>query len=190
MIAHLEILVSILLAVTALSLAAVRDLFGLTVLLSVYSGLLAVILAMLGAADVAFTEAVVGAGVSTGLLIALLRRVRPDLAPVTDIAPPVRRDRRWLGAAAAVTFGAVMLHGAHALPEFGDPAAPAQQHLARQYIGRSMQDTHTPNVVTAVLADYRGFDTLIETSVVLTGAMACLLVLRQGSIRRRHDAAI
>lgn len=187
---QLEILVSILLALTAIAVAAVRDLFGLTVLLSVYSGILAVLFSMLGAADVAFTEAVVGAGVSTGLLVALLARVKPNMTPVADLKPPVSKDRRWLGAVAAVGLGAVMLHGAHALPEFGDPAAPCQVHLAAQYINRSMGDTETPNVVTAVLADYRGFDTLIETAVVLTGALACLLVLRQGSDRRGDDATL
>jgi multicomponent Na+:H+ antiporter subunit B len=187
MIVPLEILVSVLLAVTAIGVAIVRDLFGLTVLLSIYSGLLAVVFAMLGAADVAFTEAVVGAGVSTALLVALLRHVRPSMAAVAGSRPPASPDRRWLAAAAAIGLSVIMLHGAHALPEFGDPAAPAQQ-LAAEYIGRAMADTHTPNVVTAVLADYRGFDTLIETAVVLTGALACLLVLRQGRSRRAYEA--
>ncbi len=65
----------------------------------------------------------------------------------------------------------------YALPVFGDSAAIGQQYLSPDYVAGSLPLMHTPNVVTAVLADFRGFDTLIETAVVLTGALACLLIL-------------
>lgn len=178
MITFLEILVSGVLGITALALAFSRNLFALMVLLSVYSGLLAVVLALLGAVDVAFTEAVVGAGISTGLLLALLRSIRADVHHVRDSAqecPSTRR--RALAALAALSVAGVLLYGVHALPEFGDPHSPAHQRVSAQYIQRSVEDMKTPNVVTAVLGDYRGFDTLIETAVVLTGALACVLVL-------------
>jgi len=160
-----------LLAVIALALIRVRDLFATILLLSAYSGLLAVLLALLGATDVAFTEAVVGAGISTVFIMALVRRIDPEEVP--------RRGRlqRTAAAVLVLALGAVLLHGALALPALGDPLAPATVHVSPAYIERSLADTATPNVVTAVLADYRSFDTLIETTVVLTAAIACTLIL-------------
>lgn len=182
MIAYLEILLSVLLGVTAVTLVFTRDLFGLTVMLSVYSGLIGVVLSLLGAVDVAFTEAVVGAGLSTGLLLALLRYLRADVNWVTAHGrgdPPGRHGRNHVAMVVAAAAGLVLLYAVHALPEFGNPAGPAHQRVAAQYLLRTYEDAKTPNAVTAVLADYRSFDTLIETSVVLTGAVACVLILRK-----------
>ncbi len=182
MIEYLEILISVLLATTAVSLVFTRDLFGVTVLLSVYSGLIGVVLSLLGAVDVAFTEAVVGAGLSTGLLLALLRYVRADVNWVTlhaRLDPPRRHLRNKAAALVALAVGGILVFAVHALPEFGNPTSPAHQRVAAMYLERSVPDAKTPNAVTAVLADYRSFDTLIETSVVLTGAVACVLILRK-----------
>jgi multicomponent Na+:H+ antiporter subunit B len=179
---YLDILLSVLLAGTAVALVFVRDLFGLTVLLSVYSGLISVVLSLLGAVDVAFTEAVVGAGLSTGLLLALLRYLRADVNWVTLHArqDPPRRDRQnRVAALVALAIGGILIYAVHALPPFGDATSPTHQRVAAQYLARSVPDANTPNAVTAVLADYRSFDTLIETSVVLTGAVACVLILRK-----------
>jgi multicomponent Na+:H+ antiporter subunit B len=95
------------------------------------------------------------------------------------------RNRRLLATIPALALGGVLLYGIDALPVFGDPTAPAMLHVAPDYIAGSIPDIHTPNVVTAVLADYRAFDTMIETAVVLTAALACLLVLR-----RRDDQTL
>lgn len=188
MIAYLEILLSVMLGVTAVALVFTRDLFGLIVLLSVYSGLIGVVLSLLGAVDVAFTEAVVGSGLSTGLLLALLRYVRADVnwvsSPPLRGLRPLRVIRIALAALASVAVGGVLLYGVHALPEFGSAVSPAHERVAADYLERSVADAKTPNVVTAVLADYRSFDTLIETSVVLTGAVACVLILRRDKAPR------
>jgi multicomponent Na+:H+ antiporter subunit B len=181
MIEYLEMLLSVLLGVTAVALVITRDLFGLTVLLSVYSGLIGVVLALLGAVDVAFTEAVVGTCLSTGLLLALLRYLRADVNWVTVHArldPPRPARRKAVAAIVALAAGVVLVSGVHALPEFGSPTSPAHQRVAALYLERGVPDAKTPNAVTVVLADYRSFDTLIETSVVLTGAVACVLILR------------
>lgn len=184
----LEITFGVVLMGLALMTVWVRDLLALTVLLSAYSGVLALVFAMLGAPDVAFTEAVVGAGVSTGLLVALLRRVDSRLHFTgTDPSPAHRRAavrRHLLGALTALALGALLLQGVHALPHFGDPTAVTHEYLSAAYSGRARAETHTPNLVTAVLADYRSFDTLIETAVVLAGAVGCLLILRQARVPR------
>jgi len=74
-------------------------------------------------------------------------------------------------------FLALIIYGTTGLPDRGDPQAPASVHVSPFYIERSLEDTHTPNIVTAVLADYRGYDTLGETIVIFTAGLACILIL-------------
>jgi multicomponent Na+:H+ antiporter subunit B len=176
MIVYVTELLVVLLVITAVAVIRVRDLFALVVLLSVYSGLLAVLLAIMGAPDVSFTEAVVGTSVSIIFFMALMWWIDP--LELTRYSP----SRRLFAWVPALAIGALLLYGVNALPVFGDPAAPPTVYLSPEYVARSLDDTHTPNVVTAILADYRSFDTLIETAVVLTAALACLLV-----VQRRDD---
>ena len=82
-------------------------------------------------------------------------------------------------------FLAALLYAEGDLPARGEPEAPANRHVSPYYIERSLSDTKTPNVVTAVLADYRGYDTLGETVVVFVAGLACALVLLQRI--RDHD---
>ena len=76
-------------------------------------------------------------------------------------------------------FGAVLLYGTMDFPAYGDPESPASQHLSPYYIKKAIEDTAVPNLVTAVLADYRGYDTLFETAVIFTAGVACFLLLRR-----------
>jgi multicomponent Na+:H+ antiporter subunit B len=179
MIVYVAELLAVLMAITAIAVLRVRDLFALIALLSVYSGLFASILAVMGAPDVAFTEAVVGTSVSTIFFMALMWWINP--MELTRYSP----TRRMLSWVPALAVGALLLYGVNALPDFGDPDSPPTLHVAPEYVGRSYEDTHTPNVVTAILADYRALDTLIETAVVLTAALGCLLVLQ-----RRDDPTL
>ena len=85
--------------------------------------------------------------------------------------------------AVVLVLGSLLLYVALECPEFGDPGAPASLHVSPYYIENSMADTAVPNIVTAILADYRGFDTLFETSVIFTAGLACFFLLR--TVRRR-----
>ena len=73
------------------------------------------------------------------------------------------------------------------MPAFGDPDAPAQQHVAPYYIEKSQTDTGVPNMVTAVLASYRGFDTLGEVTVIFTAGVGVLLLIGSNLFKRRRD---
>jgi multicomponent Na+:H+ antiporter subunit B len=86
---------------------------------------------------------------------------------------------RFLGLAMVVLLGAVLVWGATDLPQRGDPLSPAAIHefVAVYYIERAYAETRTPNMVTAVLVDYRGFDTFGEAVVVVAAAISCLLIL-------------
>ena len=74
--------------------------------------------------------------------------------------------------------GLLLFLGSVAMPNTGDPMSAPAVHVSPRYIEDSLEEPSVPNMVTAVLADYRGFDTLGETAVIFTGAMAVLLILR------------
>ena len=76
-------------------------------------------------------------------------------------------------------MGGLLAYGMEDFPGWGDLDAPASIHVSPRYIQDAYVKTHTPNVVTAVLADYRGYDTLGETVVIFTAGMAVMLMLRK-----------
>jgi multicomponent Na+:H+ antiporter subunit B len=76
-------------------------------------------------------------------------------------------------------LGLLLLYAAEDLPKFSDSQSPANVHVSAEYLKNSLIETDTPNVVTAVLMDYRAFDTLIETAVIFTAGIACALLLRR-----------
>ena len=81
-------------------------------------------------------------------------------------------------------FVGLMLYATVGLPDHADPQSPANIHVSPKYIEDSVEETNTPNVVSAVLADYRGYDTLGETIVIFTAGLACILILLK---RRTND---
>ena len=84
---------------------------------------------------------------------------------------------KWLAVPIMGLFLALMLYATSGLPGRGDPDAPANTHVSPTYIEQSVEDTETTNIVTAVLADYRGYDTLGETIVIFAAGLACVLIL-------------
>jgi multicomponent Na+:H+ antiporter subunit B len=162
------------LGVVTLAIVRVRGLFAAVVLLGIYSFLMATLFIVLDAVDVAMTEAAVGAGVSTVFFLGALY--------LTDTveAPPVRGQIMPL-VVALVTAGA-LVWGLSDLPEFGSVDQPIHKQGA-DYLARSIPETGIANVVSAVLASYRGFDTLGETTVVFTAGIGVLALLR----RRRGE---
>ncbi len=86
--------------------------------------------------------------------------------------------------------GGALLYVSLDFPAWGDPHSPASEHLSPYFIEHTMDDTSVPNIVTAVLADYRSFDTMFETAVVFTAAMACFLLLRLRRTREEQNYAL
>jgi multicomponent Na+:H+ antiporter subunit B len=78
----------------------------------------------------------------------------------------------------AIFLGGLLIYGTFEFPLWGDPAAPASTHVSPYYIENTLKDTSVPNIVTAVLADYRGYDTMFETVVIFTAGIACIFLLR------------
>lgn len=80
---------------------------------------------------------------------------------------------------ASILLGIVLIYSTAEMPSWGDPSSPASRHVSPRYIEKSFEETEVPNMVTAVLADYRGYDTLGETAVIFSAGMACILLLRR-----------
>jgi multicomponent Na+:H+ antiporter subunit B len=75
--------------------------------------------------------------------------------------------------------GALLMYATVDMPDWGDPNSPANTHVSPRYLEKTIEETATPNAVTSVLADYRGYDTLGETTVIFTAGVVCMLLLRR-----------
>jgi multicomponent Na+:H+ antiporter subunit B len=164
-----------LIAIHAIAIIRMRSLFAVVMLFGGFSFLSAGLFVAMDAADVAFTEAAVGAGISTVLMLATLALTyAPEEA---DKEEKASTHKPWLPLSVVLITGALLIYGTYDLPAFGDPNAPSQLHVAPYYLEKSLPETGVPNVVTAVLASYRGFDTLGEVTVIFTAGIAVLLVI-------------
>lgn len=158
------------LAIVTVAIVRQRSLFAVAILSGVYSFLIASVLIALDAVDVAMTEASVGAGISLVLILATLHCLE------TSEIKPWRSN--VLPLTCSFVVGAATLWATLTLPPFGTEDAPIHKHVAPLYLADSIKDTNVPNVVTSVLADYRGYDTLGETTVIFTAGIGVMLLLR------------
>ncbi len=165
-------------AVTALALARVRNLFAVVMLSGIFSLTAAALYVVQDAVDVAFTEAAVGAGIATVLGLATIAVTRCEAEKKLK---PVAFGPLLL----VLVTGAALIYGTLDMPGYGDPSAPIHGHVAPRYLAESENETGVPNVVTAVLASYRGYDTLGETTVILTAACGVLMLLGRNRQRTR-----
>ncbi len=179
----MELLVTVVLltflVAIVIGIIVLRDLLAGVILLGLYSLVAAGIFVVMDAVDVAFTEAAVGSGISTILFLGALSFTKHKQKP---------RGHDSLVAIVFVALtGALLIYGTLDMPLYGDPQSPAQTHpeLTQHYLYKSPDETGMPNVVTSVLASYRGYDTLGEVVVVFTAGIAVLSLL--GLIRRRPE---
>jgi multicomponent Na+:H+ antiporter subunit B len=167
------------LAVIAVAIIRLRDLFAAVMLMGIFSLLSASLFTVMDAVDVAFTEASVGAGISTLLMLAALALTRRQ-------EDPLHNRPRPLALAAVALTGAALIYGTIDMPRYGDPDAPIHHHVSPRYIERTGDEIGVPNMVTAVLASYRGYDTWGETTVIFTACVGVLLLLGRSELIRRR----
>ncbi len=175
MIWQLDFCILTLIVICAFATIMVKDLLSAAIIFGAYSFLMCLLWTEMGAVDVAFTEASVGAGVSTVLFFAAVYQTSRVVKP--------RRSGRWLAKAialmATLLLGLVLVIAEADFPGFGDAFTPASLHVSPYYITQTLHDTNVPNMVTSVLADYRGFDTMFETAVIFTAGLAVIAILRR-----------
>jgi len=174
----IEFLLLAFLVVTAVVIARLDYLFAAAMLTGIFSLLSAGLFTLMDAVDVAFTEAAVGAGVSTVLMLGTLSlTVREERERPLRILPFV---------IVFLTGGALFL-GTLEMPAYGDPAATIHQYLAPDYIAGTEAEFGIPNIVTAILGSYRAFDTLGETAVIFTAALGVMALLASGRGRKGEE---
>ena len=167
-----ELPLLVLLVMTAAGAILVKDLVSAVFILGSYSFALALVWALLGAVDVAFVEAVVGAGLATVFFLLTLFRTAEKDTRIRRLPVP------WTALIGLPLLAILLLYGAGDLPAFDDPTSPASTHISPFYLENSVEKTRTPNVVTSILMDFRALDTLVETIVIFTAGIACALLLR------------
>ncbi|ADR18440.1 DUF4040 domain-containing protein [Calditerrivibrio nitroreducens] len=152
-----------------------KDLLNSTIALSAYSFFVAVLWTTLNAVDVAFTEVAVGAGVSTVLLLAVLSKIdRVEKNQVT-------KDRKIIALTVVFMTGYLLLLATQDMPNFGDPGWVTNTYLIPDYIERTLRETGAPNIVTAILGSYRGYDTNGETTVIFIAGLCVYMILGRDS---------
>jgi len=164
---------------TVILVIRLHDLFAVVMLSGIYSLLAATFFVVVDGVDVAFTEAAVGAGISTVLMLGALS--------LTGRREKEKATGTWLPLLVVVITGAALIYGTLDMPFYGDPTAPIHTHVAPRYIEDSLKETSVPNMVTAVLASYRGYDTLGEVTVIFTAGVGVLVLLAHSYGRRRED---
>jgi multicomponent Na+:H+ antiporter subunit B len=162
---------------TAIAVVVLHNLIAVVMLSGIFSLLAALLYVVMDAVDVAFTEAAVGAGISTVLMLGTLAITadREKPSPGTQAVP----------IAIVALVGALLVYASLDMPRYGDPTAPIHHHVAPRYIEKSGAEVGMPNIVTSVLASYRGYDTLGEVFVIFTAAVGVLILIGRGTDRRK-----
>lgn len=182
-----QVIVTVLLgflAATAIAVIRIKNLFAIVMLFGVYSLLCASVFLIMDAGDVAFTEAAVGAGITTVLMLSTVALTGSGIR--TDKRTDTRTNKRnkLIPLALVTLTGFALVWGTLDIPAYSDPAAPIHHHVAPRFIEDSPHEIGIPNMVASVLASYRGFDTLGEVTVVFTAGLGVLMLLGR---KRRKD---
>lgn len=172
----LNVAMLVFMGITGLAIARIRNLYAVVMLSGIYSLIGAILYVVLDAVDVAFTEAAVGAGVSTVLMLGTLGLTSAR----ENVTPSTRSIKAIL---VCTLLGVVMIYGSLDMPLYGDPSGPIHHHVVPRYLNDSMGEIAVPNVVTSVLASYRGYDTMGETFVIFTAAIGVIALI--GRPRRK-----
>lgn len=166
-----------LLVVTALAIVHTENLFVAVMLTSIFSLLMAANFFILDAADVALTEAAVGAGVTTVIFLSALaltgEREKPSVGG------------RSVALGTVGVLAMLIIYATFDKPRLGDPDAPVHQHVAPWYLEKTPEYIDIPNVVTAILSSFRGYDTLGEVFVVFTACIGVLFILGARPTKKR-----
>ena len=172
-----DVVLLIFMVVLAVAISRMQNSFMAAMMMGIFSLLSAVVFTLLDAVDVAFTEAAVGAGVSTVLLLGTLA--------LTTRREKGGHRKNALALIAVIATGGALIYGTLDMPHYGDAKAPVHTHVADRYIEKSGGEIGIPNIVTSVLASYRGYDTLGETTVIFTAGIGVILLM--GRARQQEE---
>ncbi len=158
----------------AISLLFAKKTITLIIISSLISGLFTLFYVLSMAPDVAITEAAVGSAISTIFFI---------LAATYYTNSKIFYNNKSnilfnVGAALiCIIIFLILSYLALKMQPYGDPKNSIHYNIADYYIKNTLKDFSIPNIVTAILGGYRGFDTLFETTVIFAAAMGVKAIL-------------
>ncbi|QXK91839.1 DUF4040 domain-containing protein [Neoehrlichia mikurensis] len=167
----------VLLLITSSTLIFLKNLTSNVVVMCIFSLIMTVLYLILDAPDVAITEASVGAGLSTVLMLYALSLIKVQIAINNNCIVKL-----FIAVICSVCMLLSLLYAINDLPEFGSFYSAANQNVVPYYMQNTNKYMGIPNVVTAILASFRGYDTLCETIVVFTAALCVFLLLKRENI--------
>lgn len=148
-----------------------RALFSAIMATTVFSLICALIFLLLDGIDVSLTEAAVGAGISTILFLSTLKHTNVEIKASRKSSIP-------LVVLFLLTLS-LLIYAISDLPDFGKSIVTTNSEVTRHYINESKNEMGIPNMVTSILAGYRGFDTLGEVVVIFIAGISVLGILRE-----------
>lgn len=191
----INLILLVMVTLVAIAAVTVRNLLAVAMLTSMYSFLMALVWTNMDSMDVAFTEAAVGAGISTVLFIGAFVHV--------GIREKPHKGIHWPALIVTGATAAALLYGTVDMPRFGDFRSPANSSpISIGYIQQDVEKVpdsrghheespahaagdyfhgHVPNFVTSVIVSYRAYDTMFETTVIFIAGISMILFLRRRS---------
>ncbi|PIR32595.1 MAG: cation:proton antiporter [Alphaproteobacteria bacterium CG11_big_fil_rev_8_21_14_0_20_44_7] len=146
-----------------------RSLIKSLVFLAIFSLITAGLFLSMEAPDVAITEAAIGSAISTLFFLAAFR--------ITGREETGKRKFRFLSFLLLCSILLLLISSVVEMPLYGAADSPASSYVAKHYTENSYSETGVSNMVTSVLASYRGYDTLGEVYVILVAGIGVLLIL-------------
>lgn len=168
--AWLLITTLILLCIVSIKLIISKTLLESVLFTSVFSLLISLAYLYMDAPDVAMTEVALGACLSTCVLLSFLNKLNPSQTKV------LKPSRVISSSIICLCFFAITAFAGANLPIYGNVESPVQTHLTQYYIENTQNEIGIPSYVAALLASYRGYDTLGETAVILIAGISVLLL--------------
>lgn len=163
---------AIALVVTTICIICSSSLIQTIILISINSILIALCYLMMDAPDVAMTEAALGASLSTVVMLSFAKKMEDNLGASSWI-------KKVLALLICIFLAITIIYSISDLVPYGAYNEALQNHINSYYLQNTETEIGIPSFVAAILASYRGYDTLGETAVILTGAIAVMLILPQ-----------
>ncbi len=158
------------LVIISLQLIISKSLIESIIIMSVFSLFISICYLFMDAPDVAMTETALGSCLSTCVLLNLVKIVGDDVGEV-------KKSKIAFATILCIVFMACLSWTSMDLPHFGSKESPLQTHLTEYYVENTKRDIGIPSIVTAILASYRGYDTLGETTVILVAGLGVLVII-------------
>ncbi|KJV57090.1 hypothetical protein OCHUTO_0229 [Orientia chuto str. Dubai] len=160
------------LIIANISLALSYNLLKSILLMSLSSLIICVCYLLMDAPDVAMTEAALGACLSTVILLKIVKRIQYNFTSVEKL--PLYRNITY--SLICIIFAICFMLVCCDLPDFGQLSTPMHNHVSKYYIDNTVAQIGIPSFVAAILASYRGYDTLGETTVILCAGISVILI--------------